>query len=173
MLKCDNTTEQVEDEPYYIIGTKHSKGAVSSYRVPGPSGHWSMNDNGNNQRIENISLAEFNLEEGEYLDILVNLMEEDGGMANDYLNAFATFLSQIDTPYTLGAAVLIGGISKLFKIQDTDDWLGSFAIRVSKKKGGNSIEFKIINEILPESNLGQVIYRGAGCDYTGAYGIQG
>lgn len=179
-LKCDKTTEEGEDEVYFVVGTKHSNGKVSTFRLPSSKGHWDLNDGSNpNTTIANIAIAEFELAPKEHIDLVFNLHEEDGGMADEYMNQIGTLLESTQDPY----ATAVGGFAKLiaalFDFRDTDDWMGSFMVRVNRnEKGQYFASWQPIARIpvIDPAGRGQfyraVLFSGDGSNYTGHFEIR-
>lgn len=126
-LYCAKTTENGEDEVYVLTSSKKSseKSATNS-RLPGNGQHWSTNDSGAKQNLHNIFLWEGDLANGEWVDVYVALMEEDGGTPQDILDKIAIFSDVFK-----GLAEFLNK----FPIQDTDDFQGSFQVRIKNVNG--------------------------------------
>jgi hypothetical protein len=180
-LKCDKTTEAGEDEVYFVVGTRHSNGSVSTYRLPTPDKHWDMNDgNSSKSSIGGFDIAQFDLEPGEHIDLLFNLNEEDGGVADNYMNQVGNLLVATEDPYAASAGIFVKVLAALFDFKDSDDWMGSFMVRIRRgREGQYSADWKTIDRIFVMDPAGKgqfyraICFRGDGSDYTAHFEVQG
>lgn len=142
---CDKTTEHGADEVYVLVVGKRTDGQTFSARLPAdaphqPSGNWDMNDgdqptdnpSGDAHCRTNKTLFSGDVSSGQTWELVIMFMEEDGGTTESYQKAAGTVLQQIDNPYAQGAGVVISTLTKIgFFATDTDDFLGSFGVRVT------------------------------------------
>lgn len=142
-LTCNKTTEAGEDEVYFLITTEHNNGKVESARRPCDTAHqenchWNMNDGKEPRRIGPSQLDMF-IEPGRSAVMYVTIMEEDGGLPGDWVQRAGQALQVTGEPDAMAAGKVLsvlGKFASIFKIgQDTDDLIGSFAVRVTNDKG--------------------------------------
>ena len=142
-LTCNKTTEAGEDEVYFLVRTDYGKGQGKWVRYPCGNAHqenchWNMNDGKEPRRIGPYQL-DINLNKGQSAVMLVHIMEEDGGLPGDWAQKAGEALQMIDDPKAQAVGVIaqvLGRIASIFELgKDTDDFIGSFAVRVTNDNG--------------------------------------
>jgi hypothetical protein len=138
-LESFQTTEAGEDEIYLIVtGRWRSTGETFSYRFPNASGHWDMNDREGDPPVLNQHLLKLTLNEGDAVDLVVMVMEEDGGTVNEWVDIAAS----VGGALSKTAGTILGAISKLIPtITDTDDFIGAFSVRIENVDGSIRAQF--------------------------------
>ena len=85
-LWCQKQTGPGDDQIYVtVVGSKSDKSRISE-RLPGPNdAHWSMNQEHDSplRRIENIRLWVGNLDDGQFVDVMVTVKERTRNDAAD------------------------------------------------------------------------------------------
>ena len=184
-LCCDKTTEEGADEVYIIIAGKNSNGETFSVRFPGEGKHIDMNDgnqpsdnpNGDSHCITNRILCSVDILPGQSWDIIVLIMEEDGGTTKTAQEIGAAILDNTGNPAAIVVGEVLGILTELGVYrEDTDDYIGSFAMHASNDSDGqvrNSyrpIDRARVTLMAPEATR-QVQFRfdGDGSDYVGDF----
>lgn len=139
-LWCDKTTEEGEDEIYFITNYRYSNGISNQAML----GDWNMNDGNQPRQIGNFWLWQGQLPEGTSVDITVFVMERDGGGSQQILGQARTVMNTLtpvaceafppSCPYAAaitGVVNFCASLPSFLQIQDTDDYIGSFTIRLS------------------------------------------
>ncbi|MDB5122359.1 MAG: hypothetical protein JWP94_488 [Mucilaginibacter sp.] len=180
-IECGKTTEAGEDETYVLLIYKFGGANGGTERVPSDDGHWDMNDGADdqNRHVKPGKVIGFNLEDGGSVDMIVQVMEEDGGDGRDFINFGNGVIAAcgITNPYVLGGAALATVFSQFFHIQDTDDWIGSFSVHI--ERNGDQISWKyqpVARCIDPAGEMtnmsrGWVHLNGDGSDYGVTFSI--
>jgi hypothetical protein len=132
-LHCDKTTEHGEDEVFFVLTARKPDGEVISMRLPGDKSHWDMNDNANKKRdIAIPHLLDFDLKKDERMQVIVAIMEKDGGSPKQWLDfskALADKLPANDITTSITSVLdLVTGWIGLVNVKDTDDYIGSFRV---------------------------------------------
>lgn len=149
-LCCDKTTEHGADEVYLLVFGRRSDGATFGARIPGNNQHWDMNDGnqptdnprGDSHCITNKLLMQGDLAEGQSWDVSVTVMEEDGGTGKPAQEVAAALLAESGDPYAASAGTILGILTRLgFFYTDTDDWMGSFGVRITNKQGQTEVSW--------------------------------
>lgn len=138
-LHCDKTTEAGEDEVYYVVNTLKSDGTGFGSRLPGDTSHWDMNDGNKRPDVQNVIISDFNLLEGQSAKIVFTIMEEDGGSAFGWLD-FAKGVDKRARENGITSPVPVAPFVDFVKsfipdIGDSDDWIGTFQVDVTKRNG--------------------------------------
>lgn len=143
---CDQTTEEGADEVYFILVGKSNNGREVFQRLPGSSNHWNMNDGdqgtkpasgyeGDAHCIDDGTLFS-DIRSGETWSFAILIMEEDGGTSKKYQELASRALALVDDPYARAAGTILGVLTKLgLFATDTDDYIGSFGVRVTYSGG--------------------------------------
>lgn len=185
-LCSDKTTENGADEVYIMVYARRSDGATYLQRWPSnapgeSSGHWDMNDgdqptdnpDGDSHCITNKTLFSEDIEPGQSWQVTVILAEEDGGTSADLQNTVGELASAVPDPFVSGAGAVLVALSELgLKIEDSDDYIGSFSVRISAGDDGLSTEWNAGDRIAEDSTDGAAkVYRmgGDGSNYIGWY----
>jgi hypothetical protein len=168
-LQCVKTTERGADEVYMLVFARRTDGATVQLRLPGnyphsPQGHWDMNDNPDLQRnnpsgdshiIDNKSLFTGELSGGQSWDIVVVVMEEDGGNSAEWQKAIAEAAQSSGNPYAIAAGVILEVYTSLFGaiVNDTDDYIGSYSLHVANNNGNVSLQWRPIDRIYDQHDF--------------------
>ncbi len=157
-LWCDATTEHGQDEIYYIIAAKLSNGTTITNRLPGPTGHWDINDGKPPRNINDVLLQPVSLLPGESASILVTIMEEDGGTSKTWQEIATGLLVLIPDPTGISeaAAGVLEFLGQFLIIQDPDDFIGSYQILLRNESG------TITTQWFPLSGVSENIPGGGG-----------
>jgi hypothetical protein len=140
-FRCEETTENGEDEIYMLVIRTTSEGGYSVARLPGLVEHWDLNDGKEPREVGETTLHKIDLDNHERANIYVVVMEEDGGMPGDWIQRVGNALNvngeEGGMVQVIGKALwAIGGIFNLFGLaQDTDDYIGSFAVQFENRNG--------------------------------------
>jgi hypothetical protein len=154
-LCCDKTTEQGADETFFEVIAKRSDGAVYGQRWPAPQGHWDMNDggqptdnpNGDSHCITNKSLFSGDLTPGQAWDVIVSVMEEDGGNTRDAQEAAAAMAASSGDPFAMTGPALMNLTKNSNFVVDTDDYVGSFAVHIANNGGIITYQWRGIDRV--------------------------
>jgi hypothetical protein len=167
-LGCYKTTESGADEVYIVTVGRRSDGATFNRRSPGEtpkiaSGHWDMNDQGGRERIPpemvdpttgdarvitKKSLFIGELEPGQSWDLVVLVLEEDGESSLRAQQVAGEMLVSTGNPYAVAAGAVLTVLAKLqIGITDTDDYLGSFAVRIANDEGEIKYDWRRVDRI--------------------------
>lgn len=145
-LWCNQTTEAGEDEIYLIVTWHSSGGQYGSFRVP--NGHWDLNDGNEPRQVSRFDLWSGAINPGETVDISVFILEEDNGSSDQIVAKAQQVMSVLgpaacatvpaSCPYAAAISQVIDFISNLpIHIQDSDDYIGSFSMTVTRGLDGN------------------------------------
>jgi len=174
-LFCIKTTEQGEDEIYFIVTAKTSDGRTFKSRVPKGEKHYSVNDgNDDENRVRfkgGKELLRIPLELDQSAIITVTVMEQDRGDQSKWADLAENIVRESGTN-TGWEAWLVATIGSLFA-NNPDDHVGTFEIRVGKTKhewkaiSGVSILGRHPNDpyyhqLPPQENLRTIKFRGSG-----------
>lgn len=179
-LCCDKTTENGEDEVYILVAGLHSDGSRFTHRVPGDAAHWDMNDgqNDHNHCVHNVVLVNRDIADGQSLELLISIMEEDGGTSGPYQQAFGDLLISTGNPYAIAAGTFISIMGKFLPFHDSDDWIGTFAVRIINQSGNLSVEWRPVDRVsgvihgIHGPNTCEFRMNGDGSNYVGWYGVR-
>jgi hypothetical protein len=143
------------------------------------------NQRGDSRKITNKTLFDGDLPEGMTWDLTFFVMEEDGGNPEKVLNSIQNVSKKVggeDNPLVKVLGVAVGflmPIAKLFPNIDTDDYIGSFRVTVTRKGGvavpawemldRGKITHRNVNG-LGEDEI-EIIMDGDGSQYPGWYRI--
>lgn len=136
-LKCEQTTDDGEDEVYLLILWKKSDGSKGSIRMPGIPNAWkNMNDGDKlNNDLDWGELLAFDLQLGQRIDILGMIMENDDGTLQQYAKFGeelfrSNFFNEIKTNLNAGNSSdikkILARIAGTYSLKNPDDWIGSF-----------------------------------------------
>jgi hypothetical protein len=190
-LCCGKTTEPGADEAYlFVAGLRSDNTNASpqqySARLPDANDplhrgdvrfHWDINDggqpdnnpSGDSHCIRDRVLFEGDLPEGQSWDFSLIFMEEDGGNSALAQDILAGILMKSGDPYAATAGGVLGVMTALgVRINDTDDYLGSFSLRIKNSGGKLTVDWKSIdriNYLSPSGNYAEVKMNGDGSDY--------
>lgn len=168
-LECNKTTEAGADEVYIIVAARKSSGQTYIARLPGEGRHWDMNDgnqptdnpSGDSHRITNKSIFMSDVAPGESWDVVITILEEDGGSSQTTQQIGAAILASSGNPYAVAAGTLLTILTELgVYVHDTDDYIGSFSAHVSNDGGQVNVAFRPIDRC-----FGQYPYHGNGHEY--------
>jgi hypothetical protein len=178
-LLCNHTTEAGEDEVYILVFGKTSDGSYWNFRMPNSSDHWDLNDGNDPREVTNWDLAssDTHLNIGEYATFNIYIMEEDGGNLMQILDYGKQIIKNCPDPRCLAATNIIQAAQNSgFNIYDTDDYIGSFSVTLSRTQTGYSCEFKNFDRVAGTagwSNNGnceeQITFLGDGSSYIGTF----
>jgi hypothetical protein len=157
-LECNATTEAGADEVYVLVFGTKSDGQKFGSRVPGEGrdGHWNMNDGnqptdapeGDSHRITNKVMFTGDLQPGESWDVVFMVMEEDGGSSKTAQAGAADMLSHTGNPFAVLGGLLLGALNALgFWIDDTDDYIGSFATHITNDGGSINVIWRTVDRV--------------------------
>src|SRR5262249_25384547 len=155
---CRQKTEMSLDEVYFILAGKVSTGEAIATRLP-HTGHWNIDDNGDNRTVDNLKLMKGSLQDGQMLNLVVFIMEEDHNkpehgleLANavardtsvnpnaigtdvDVERALEQYIFSHEPTRIFGGAVIpdmgTAAAGGFFQIGDADDCLGIVGLRVT------------------------------------------
>lgn len=162
-LHCEDTTEAGADEIYVLVQGVRSDGLTVSYRAPTSNTHWDMNDNSklpvNNKsgdaqiRTDLVLFPEKKsvLKSGQSWELFVVIMEEDGGNSERWQKAIAAAALKSKNPYGVAAGAILSVYTSLFGsiVDDTDDVIGSFTVRMTTGKDGKlSVQWKPVDSVV-------------------------
>lgn len=146
-LECYKQTEGGDDEIYILVAIQRSDGVQISKRYPADApgqdaGHWSMSNSDLNKRYVNgVDLGTIDVHEGQTATYVVLVMEEDGGNTKTAQEILAAVLGTSKDPNIVAAGGILGTLTLLgLFAEDSDDYIGSFAVIVTNK-GGYTIEW--------------------------------
>lgn len=142
-LECFRTTEAGEDEIYVVVAGRWKNGETFQARVPGAGGHWDLNDGEGDPPVLNQDLLTLDMSDGDHVDFLVMILEEDGGTVGGWASLAGGALSFIDA----GIGSLIGALGTLFNIEDSDDFIGAVAVHVDMAGGEAFASFKPVERV--------------------------
>jgi Ricin-type beta-trefoil lectin domain-like len=199
-LRCNDTTEWSADEVYILVVGRRNDGTTFSARLPKnafrvPEGHWDMNDSGeshdnqkgDSRKITNKILFSNQLPEGATWDLAIIVMEEDDGTTINVLDSIIQKLGMLPAgikPFDY-VVQIVGGVLRgrdddgFIGFRDTDDYIGSFAVHVTRRNGAVVPEWRKIDRINHTQNningIGEfeyeIIMNGDGSSYPGWYRI--
>ena len=166
VLSCYAKTEDGEDEVYVLVTWRNSAGATGNIRSPF-NHHYDMNnveraDKPNTTVHRYIQkILDFELANGQSIDIFCSLMEEDDGTPSQYEAAGQKILrianaNRGDIFNTITGnsfKSIIANVASMNRLGNSDDWIGSFSYRISKSNGVVTIRAKRIDN--SNSNGGQ------------------
>jgi hypothetical protein len=129
-LECFQTTEAGEDEIYLVVSGKWHTGSSFSYRFPNESGHWSLNDREGDPPVRNQTLLNLPMRDGDVVDLVVVVMEEDGGSVGGWAALASTALGFLDPT----AGSIAAALGRLLP-HDSDDVIGTFSVHIEQSGG--------------------------------------
>jgi hypothetical protein len=185
-MTCNKTTEAGADEVFVMVAARHTDGATSLSRWPGNGSHVDMNDgdqptdnaDGDSHTITNRALFIGELEEGQAYDLAVTLMEEDGGNTAKAQGALATALTNSGNPIAVAGGAVLGVATAMgLKIEDKDDILGAFSVRIVNADGAFSATFAALDRVEAEESHPDLRHGfrfiGDGSRYSATFGVTG
>lgn len=96
------------------------------------------------------------------------MMEEDGGTSTEFQGAAATVLMATGNPYTHGAGVVLGALTKLgFFLTDSDDYIGSFGVQITNNNDSISVDWKPTDPLMREFR-----FNGDNSNYVGWFQVR-
>ena len=137
-LECFQTTEAGEDEVYLVISGRWRSGNSFTFRLPNASGHWDLNDGEGDPPLLSQDLLNLPMREGDAVDFVVMVMEEDGGTVGGWARLAGGALGFIDE----GAGALITFIGSLLDFQDSDDFIGAVSVHIEMRNGQPLMQIK-------------------------------
>lgn len=158
-LCCHKTTEPGADEVYLLVLGRRGDGQLYDRRLPAdrpnePPGHWSMHAGVQHEKsaqghyegkakcVTDGKLFEGDIAEGETWTFLVFAMEEDGGTTKHLHDVAPAALGEVGDLWAASAGGVLDTLAKLgCAVRDSDDYLGSFAVRVTKTGGQLKVEW--------------------------------
>ncbi len=148
---CDKTTEWSEDELYLQMSVDGGK----PRRLPG-EGHWNVNDNGPKRKVVK-KVFERELRPGEEVKIVLIVMEQDDNLLPGLIDVLAKAGEAYAKDKDSKAAPLIPLLAAVIRpfAQNTDDVIGSFAIRM--KNVGGKIE-TTVEPTDPETSVEKTVH---------------
>lgn len=174
---CDETVDQQsEDEIYVNVAAVSSEGEKRAFRAPGPGQHWSMNDDHDNNahHYGPFVLGEFQLSPNQGWEFGFAVMQEDGGTSADWGSTVGAGLAFGGTTLAIPAlgvaAAVVSGLGNLLGIEDSDEVVGSVALRVLMNENSElQTYWAILNADSAEMQEGNLAYvtrmKGAGGNY--------
>jgi hypothetical protein len=130
-LESFQTTEAGEDEVYLVVSGRWSSGQTFSYRFPNESGHWDLNDGEGDPPVLNQNLMNFTIDDGQSVELVILVMEEDGGSSGGWVQLAGSAAGVINE----AAGAVITAIGSLINIEDSDDFIGAATIRITNEHG--------------------------------------
>ena len=130
-LESFKTTEAGEDEIYLVVSGKWHSGNSFTYRSPNESGHWNLNDREGDPPVLNQTLLNIPMRDGDVVDFVVVVMEEDGGSVGGWAGLASTALGFLDPT----AGSIAAALGRLLNFHDSDDVIGSFSVQIEKSGG--------------------------------------
>jgi hypothetical protein len=146
-LRCEEQTELGHDEIYIIVAARSSDGNVTRLRFP-QSGTAEFGTDPHNNTIGGFPLWDGNLQDGQSVEIVVVVMEEDGGDPSLWLNIAGGILESTGNPYAIAAGAITDILATIFTA-DTDDYIGSIGVRYSNNSGALHEEYRGIDRTSP------------------------
>lgn len=140
-LSCQKTTENGQDEVYILVAGKTSDGREVRNRLPSPSGHWDINDGRDPRAFGPVRLVDMPLSPGQSARFVVAIMEEDGGTTQPWQEMAGQILGTIPTGITQALAGFLNTIGKFLVFHDSDDYIGSFEIKIRNENGALNSEW--------------------------------
>lgn len=148
-LVCNKTTEEAQDEIYFIVAYRYNinNGNIGEYRL----GTWDINDGKQPRTIGGINLFDGVIYPNTSVDFTVFIMEQDGGGASQIISKANEVLTVVKPiacnafPPSCPFANAISGVVSFVNslpdalkniIKDTDDYIGSFSVRLSADNTG-------------------------------------
>ena len=187
-LVCNKTTEAGADEVYVLVIGNRSDGAKYTARIPADAphsaaGHWDMNDgnqptdnpSGDSRRITNKQLFIGDVSPGQRWDVVILIMEEDGGNSKKWQEAASAAAIESGNPYAIAGGVILATFTKLFGgiVNDTDDYIGSFAVSIANNGGNVTTDWRAIDRVSSSQGAEEREFgmNGDGSAYIGTYGV--
>lgn len=147
-LMCEETTENSEDEIFYVTAWRTSSGREGGQRFPDHPLHWSVNDNGAKRAINNVWIADVALQPGEVLQVGVAVFEVDETLdARKEGEIAAAVLAMIPSDYTKVAGSILGTIAPFLLVKNTNDFLGAFRFTVTPTAAGAETAFQPVDRV--------------------------
>jgi hypothetical protein len=172
---------------FVMVAAKRTDGKVYAQRWPGPSNHWDMNDgdqptdnpSGDSHCIKNKPLFTGELAPGQAWDVIVSIMEEDGGNTKQAQEVLAALGESSGDPFLMTGGAVVGLLTKLgVSVNDTDDYIGSWVLHVSNENGNITHQWKGIDRIghidrdVNGDHKGhEYRFNGDGSDYVGWFKV--
>lgn len=173
-LESFQTTEHGEDEVYLIVAGKRSDGGSFQYRFPNGSDHWDLNDGEGDPPVRNQTLINFNnFDPGDSADLVVTVMEEDGGVAGGWISLGSAVVGAINKP----AGAIISTIGQFLNFGDSDDVIGVFSVHIENINGDVFTSIKPIDRVYDISDPGKywitfnVNMNGDGSKYKSQFSV--
>jgi hypothetical protein len=159
-LACDDTTEEGADEVFIMVIGRRTDGATFHSRWPAEGQHWDMNDgdqptdnpSGDSHMITKKPLFAGELSAGQSWDVVVAIMEEDGGNSKQAQEAASDLLIASANPFAVTGGILLKAITNagLKFINDTDDFIGSFAVHIANDNGTIKVTWNSVDRVKSE-----------------------
>jgi hypothetical protein len=184
-LWCNRTTEQGQDEVYFIVFYRYNFiGGISGQYT---TQQYNINDGNQPRSIGSFNLFQRPLYPGQSVDITVMVMEADGGGSAQIINRAQTIMEYgvpaacMGFPPSCPYATAIGGVVEFVAslpqklqglIQDTDDYIGSINVRLSNNNGYLEVQYYNMNRCTssyPPNGIltaNQSIFVGDGSSYV-------
>jgi hypothetical protein len=173
-LESFKTTELGEDEVYLLITGKWRNGQSFSYRFPSASEHWDLNDGEGDPPVLNQPLIDFTMRDGDAVDVMVMVMEEDGGTVGQWTDLAGSVIGLLDR----GAGSIFGAIARFIPdIRDTDDFIGAFSVHIENRGGEIYTKFVPRDRVYSSSDPNNywitfnVNMNGDGSDYRSTFSV--
>jgi len=170
ILNCQKTTESGEDEIYFIIVTRTSSGTTTNIRVPF-DGHININDTRHEEKPDPTPtfwrvgpVLDFELADNESIEIICNVMEQDDGTPEQYQSVGDEILAKSRrTRHGIFPSInsdvykgIIANIASTNHLDNSDDWIGSIAYRISRMGESLHTTFRRIDNPNSSGGLSQV-----------------
>src|SRR6185503_10340172 len=173
-LECFKTTEHGEDEVYLVVVGKWHDGTTFQRRFPNASDHWDLNDGEGDPPLTDQPLYNLTMNDGDAVDIVVMVMEEDGGTVGGWTSLAGGVLGVVSKP----AGSIIASIGQLFNIKDSDDFISAFSVHIENRKGDIFPKFASRDRITSICDPNQyftacvIDMNGDGSDYRGRFTVE-
>jgi len=172
-LECFKTTEAGEDEVYLVVSGNWRGGESFQHRFPNASGHWDLNDREGDPPVKDQNLINFTMNDGDAVDLVVMVMEEDGGTSGGWTSLAGSVIGLVNPK----AGSIITTIGKFLTIEDSDDFIGAFSVHIQNEGGNILAQFKPRDRVSDISDPNEywikakVVMNGDGSDYSSVFSV--
>jgi hypothetical protein len=172
-LESFQTTEHGEDEVYLLVSGKWGNGQTFSYRFPDAAGHWDLNDGDGDPPVRNQNLLNVGMFDGQVLDLVILMMEEDGGTSKPWVDIASTVASVVLPE----ASSVLGVITSFLNFEDSDDFIGSFSMHIEQRNGQTLTSFRPMDRVYGSSDPSKywisfaVNMNGDGSNYQSQFAV--
>jgi hypothetical protein len=174
-LESFQTTEAGEDEVFLVVaGAWSGNRGTFKYRYPNATGHWSLNDREGDPPVVNQTLIDFTMSDGDQVDFVVMVLEEDGGTLGGWADLAGGAISVVEP----GLGTIFSAVALLFGgIEDTDDFLGGMVVHIRNIGGNITTTFEPRDRVYGSSDPNQawvrwnVDFNGDGSNYRSQWEV--